>query len=213
MLKLVIANKNYSSWSMRAWVLMRQAGIDFEEIQLMLGKDTKVIGIERYSAAGKAPVLLIDGASVWDTLAIAETLAERFPQKRLWPEDPAIRRLARSACVEMHSGFQALRGNLPMNIRASLPDRDMNPDVQREIDRILALWRTCRASKKGPGDLLFDHFTIADAFFAPVAMRFTTYGIALPDAAADYVTAIQNLSAVREWCDAARRETAFIGGG
>src|ERR1700755_3543005 len=171
MLKLVIGTKNYSSWSMRAWVLMRQAGIDFEEVQLKFDRDVKVVGIEKYSAAGKGPGLMVDGDAVWDTLAIAETLAEMFPEKRLWPADPAARRLARSACAEMHSGFQNLRNRMPMNIRASLPGRGMNAEVQRDVDRIAALWHTCRERFGAGGDLLFGSFSIADAFFAPVAMR------------------------------------------
>lgn len=212
MLKLVIGNKNYSSWSMRAWILMRQADIAFEEIPLKFSDDVKVLGIEQYSAAGKVPVLLVGAEVVWDTFAIAESLAELFPEKRLWPTVPALRRVARSACAEMHSGFQNLRGQMPMNIRARLPGRGMNADVLRDVERIVALWRTCRASERDAGDLLFGRFTIADAFFAPVAMRFVTYGVALPEDAENYVAALNHLSAVREWMDAARRETEIIAG-
>ncbi len=212
MLKLIIANKNYSSWSMRAWVLLRQVGIRFEEVQLQLSADVRVIGIERYSAAGKVPVLLLDDQPVWDTLAIAETVAELFPDKRLWPDPPAERRLARAACAEMHSGFQALRSRMPMNIRAALPGRGMHADVQRNIDRIVALWRTCRSNSRETGDLLFGRFTIPDAYFAPVVMRFTTYAVTLPDDAAAYVAAVSKLPAVEEWMTAARRETGFIAG-
>jgi glutathione S-transferase len=215
MLSLVIGNKNYSSWSMRAWVLLRQAGIPFEEIQLRFDDAVKVVGIERYSPAGKVPVLLVDGEAVWDTLAIAETVAELFPGRQLWPGDPAARRLARAACAEMHSGFQSLRGRMPMNIRASLPGRGMNAEVQRDVDRIVALWRQCldgRARPGAGGGLLFGHFTIADAFFAPVAMRFATYAVALPADAAAYAAALRALPAVAEWAAAARRETDFVAG-
>ncbi|MBM3345071.1 MAG: glutathione S-transferase family protein [Betaproteobacteria bacterium] len=213
--ELVIANKNYSSWSMRAWVLLRQAGIPFEEILLAFDQDVNVIGIERYSAAGKVPVLLVDGQAVWDTLAIAETVAELFPDRQLWPQDPAARRLARSACAEMHSGFQNLRSCMPMNIRAALPGVGMNADVQRDIDRIVALWRQCfecRAGLGTGGALLFGTFTIADAFFAPVAMRFTTHAVALPPDAQGYVSSLRALPAVQVWVAEARRDTRFVAG-
>lgn len=214
-LELVIANKNYSSWSMRAWVLLRQAGIPFEEIQLKFDNEVNVVGIGRYSAAGKVPVLLVDGQAVWDTLAIAETVAELFPDRQLWPQDPAARRLARSACAEMHSGFQNLRGRMPMNIRASLPGIGMNAEVQRDIDRIVALWRQCfecRAELGAGGTLLFGAFSIADAFFAPVAMRFTTHAVALPPDAAAYVATLRALPAVQEWVAEARRDASFVAG-
>lgn len=211
-LRLVIANKNYSSWSMRAWVLLRQVGIDFEEIALWLSDDVKVQGIEQYSAAGKVPVLLVDGQPVWDTLAIAETVAELFPDKHLWPVDAAARRVARSACAEMHSGFQNLRGRMPMNIRASLPGVGMDDAVRRDIDRIVALWRQCRQMSGDRDDLLFGAFTIADAFFVPVAMRFATYAVSLPPDAARYAAALRELTAVREWISLALAETRFVAG-
>lgn len=213
-LALVIANKNYSSWSMRPWVLMRQAGIEFEEIQLKFDDSVRVVGIERYSPAGKVPVLLVDGQAVWDTLAIAETLAELFPDQNLWPRDPVARRLARSACAEMHSGFQNLRERMPMNIRASLPGVGMNAAVQKDVDRIVALWRECRQqSGTGAGAaLLFGDFSIADAFFAPAAMRFATHAVALPPDAAAYAAALRALPAVQDWMAGARRESEFVAG-
>jgi glutathione S-transferase len=212
-LALVIGNKNYSSWSMRPWVLARQAEIPFEEIQLKFGEANgglTVPGIEKYSAAGKVPVLLIDGEPVWDSLAICETLAELFPEKRLWPQAPEARRVARSACAEMHSGFQALRSNMPMNIRSRYPGKGMTPESRRDIDRVVALWSNCRERFGGEGSLLFGRFSIADAFFAPVVMRFATYAVQLPRIAQEYCEAVRALSAVREWCDAARRETEFV---
>ncbi len=209
-LKLVIGNKNYSSWSMRPWVLMRQAGIAFEEVQLRFGRDVSVIGIEKYSKARKVPVLMIDGEPVWDSLAIAETLAELFPAKQLWPADAAARRLARSACAEMHSGFQALRASMPMNIRGSYPGKGLTPESQRDIDRVVALWSECRDKFGSGGPLLFGKFTIADAYFAPVVMRFRTYGVEVPRAAKDYCAAVESLSAVREWMEAGRREKDFV---
>ena len=212
-LQLVIGNKNYSSWSMRPWVLARQAGIAFEEVQLRFdesGGGLRVAGVEKYSPTRKVPVLMVDGEPVWDTLAICETLAEMYPEKRLWPEAPPARRVARSACAEMHSGFQALRGKMPMNIRASHPGKGLTPESQKDIERVVALWSGCRERFGGAGSLLFGQFSIADAFYAPVVMRFRTYGVGLPRAAQEYCAAVEALSAVREWIEAARRETAFV---
>lgn len=209
-LQLVIGNKNYSSWSMRPWVLLRQAQIPFEEVQLKFGPDTKVIGVEQYSPTRKVPVLLVDGEPVWDTLAICETAAELFPDKHLWPVDARARRLARSACAEMHSGFQALRSKMPMNIRGSYPGKGLTPESKKDIDRIAALWTECLERFGGSGSLLFGTFSIADAFYAPVVMRFQTYGARLPPAAQAYCESVQALSAVKEWCEAARRETEFV---
>jgi glutathione S-transferase len=209
-LELVIGNKNYSSWSMRPWVLLRQAQIPFEEVQLKFDEDTKVVGIEKYSAARKVPVLLVDGEPVWDSLAIAETVAELFPDKKLWPEDARARRMARSICAEMHSGFQALRGRMPMNIRASHPGKGMTPESRKDIERIAGLWTECRERFGGAGSLLFGRFSVADAFYAPVVMRFETYGVDLPPMARAYCEALQSLAAVKEWVAAARRETEFV---
>jgi glutathione S-transferase len=209
-LELVIGNKNYSSWSMRPWILLRQAGIPFDEVQLKFDQTVKVIGIEKYSAAGKVPVLLIDGEPVWDSLAICETVAELFPDKHLWPESSAARRLARSACAEMHSGFQNLRGKMPMNIRGRHPGKGMTPEVRRDIERIVALWTECRERFGGAGSLLFGKFSVADAFYAPVVMRFQTYGVKVPQVAQEYCEAVKALSAVKEWSEAGRRESEFV---
>jgi glutathione S-transferase len=209
-MQLVIGNKNYSSWSMRPWVLLRQAQIPFEEVQLKFDDHTRVIGIEKYSPAGKVPVLLIDGEPVWDTLAICETVAELHPQKHLWPEEDAARRVARSVCAEMHSGFQALRGAMPMNIRSRHPGKGMTAESRKDIDRVIALWTDCRERFGGAGNFLFGRFSIPDAFYAPVVMRFQTYAVKLPPVAQAYCEAVQALSAVREWIEAARRETEFV---
>ena len=212
-LQLVIGNKNYSSWSMRPWVLLRQAGIPFEEIQLKFGQSDgglTVPGIEKYSGARKVPVLMVDGEAVWDTLAIAETAAELFPEKKLWPEDARARRLARSACAEMHSGFQALRGKMPMNIRRSYPGKGLTPESKKDIDRVVALWSECRERFGSGGPLLFGTFSIADAYFAPVVMRFRTYAVDVPRAARDYCAAVEALAAVREWVEGAQRENEFV---
>jgi glutathione S-transferase len=212
-LQLVIGNKNYSSWSMRPWVLLRQAQIPFEEVQLYFGgtsADLTVPGVEKYSKAGKVPVLIVDGEPVWDSLAIAETAAELFPEKQLWPADAKARRLARSACAEMHSGFQALRGKMPMNIKGSHPGKGLTAESRRDIDRVVALWSECRGTFGNDGSLLFGKFSVADAFFAPVVMRFRTYGVEVPRLAKDYCAAVEALPAVREWIEGARKESKFV---
>jgi glutathione S-transferase len=209
-LQLVIGNKNYSSWSMRPWVLLRQAGIPFEEMQLKFGDDGAPVGVERYSPSRKVPVLIIDGEQVWDSLAICETVAELHPEKHLWPEDDAARRVARSICAEMHSGFQALRGAMPMNIRSRHPGKGMTDKSSKDIERVVSLWTQCRERFGGAGSFLFGRFSIPDAFYAPVVMRFHTYAVQLPPVAQAYAEAVQALAAVREWVMAARRETEFV---
>jgi glutathione S-transferase len=209
-LKLVIGNKNYSTWSMRPWVLLRQAGIAFEEIQLKFDAAAKVKGIETYSPAHLVPVLMVNAEPVWDSLAICETVAEIFPDKGLWPPDTRARRVARSICAEMHSGFRALREAMPMNIRSAHPGKGMNAAVRQDIDRIVSIWQTCRERFGQGGAMLFGAFCIADAFYAPVVMRFVTYAVELPPLAQAYVEAVGALPAVRDWIEAARRETEFV---
>jgi glutathione S-transferase len=195
---------------MRPWIMLTQAGIAFEEVQLWLDDDAHVQGAEGRLPANKVPVLLVDGEPVWDSLAICETVAELFPDKALWPSDPRARQIARSMCAEMHSGFSSLRNAMPMNIRASLPGKGMSPEVQRDIDRITTLWRECRERYGRRGDLLFGRFTIADAYYAPVVMRFMTFAPPLPAEAETYAHAVRGLPAVRTWMDAARQETATV---
>jgi glutathione S-transferase len=209
-LKLAIANKNYSSWSMRPWVLLTQAEIAFEEIQLKFSDDARVAGIEPYSPTQQVPVLLIDGEPVWDSLAIGEAVAELFPDKHLWPTDARARQIARSICAEMHAGFRSLRSAMPMNIRATLPGKGMSPAVQKDIERIVEIWESCRARYGNGGELLFGQFGIADAYYAPVATRFLTYAVTLPPVAQRYADALLALSAVRAWMAQARRETEFV---
>jgi glutathione S-transferase len=207
---LVIGNKNYSSWSMRGWVLLRALGIDFEEVQLKFHTDGWRQNIGRWSPSGLVPVLWLDGEPVWDTLAIAETAAERWPEKHVWPRDARARALARSICAEMHAGFCSLRGAMPMNVRGSYPGKGMTADVQHDIDRILANWTACRERFGRGGELLFGGFTAADAYYAPVASRFVTYGVELPQLARAYVDAVLTLPAVREWSAAARAEPEVV---
>jgi glutathione S-transferase len=210
-LSLLIGNKNYSTWSMRPWVLLTEARIPFQEVQLWFDQDAHVEGAGGRLPAGKVPVLVVDGEPVWDSLAICETVAELYPDKQLWPADARARQVARSLCAEMHSGFGNLRNAMPMNIRSStLRGKGLSAEVQRDIDRIAGLWRECRERYGAGGDLLFGRFGIADAYYAPVVMRFMTYGVTLPGGAQRYADAVQELSSVRSWMEAARRETAFV---
>jgi glutathione S-transferase len=209
-LTLVIGNKNYSSWSLRPWLLLKQAGITFREIRIPLYTPTSRAEILRYSPAGKVPVLLDDDATVWDSLAICEHLAERFPQACVWPQARQARALARSISAEMHAGFQALRHNMSMNCRRSFPGKGYGPGIRDEIERIEGIWTDCRKRYGAGGDMLFGHFTVADAMYAPVALRFQTYGVDLQGAAGDYMKAVLALPPVQEWITAARTEAETI---
>jgi glutathione S-transferase len=209
-LRLVIANKNYSSWSMRPWVLLKQAGIPFEEIQLKFTDDGGVGGIQKWSPTGKVPVLWIDDEPVWDSLAICEALAELFPERHLWPADPIVRRIARAVSAEMHSGFAGLRNAMPMNIRSSHPGKGRTPEASRDIERVAAIWERCRSRFGDGGELLFGAFCCADAMFAPVVMRFTTYAVVLPAHAQRYADAVRGLPSVQEWRTQALAETELV---
>jgi glutathione S-transferase len=205
-LKLVIGNKNYSSWSMRPWVLMREFGIRFEEVQIPLRQPNSLERKLAHSPAGKVPILIDGDLRIWDSLAIVEHLAERFPDKHLWPADSEARAFARSVSAEMHSGFTSLRARMPMNCRAHRPDAGRGPGVQEDIDRIREIWRECRARYGPANEFLFGEFTAADAMFAPVASRFQTYNVQLDGIEAEYAQAILALPAVVEWVQAAREE-------
>ena len=205
-LTLVIGNKNYSSWSLRPWIALKQAGIAFNEVVVLLDQADTKARIAAYSPAGRVPVLIHDDLHIWDSLAIVEYLAETFPDKNLWPRDVPARTRARSVTAEMHSGFGALRSAMPMNCRAQLPGLGVNAESSRDIARIVEIWSSCRAEFGAGGDFLFGAFSIADAFFAPVTSRFVTYAVDLPPAAARYVEAVQKLPAMQAWIAAARLE-------
>jgi glutathione S-transferase len=216
-LQLYIGNKNYSSWSMRPWVLLTQAGIAFEERMLRFDSfdaDSKFkADVMRLNPVGKVPVLVDDGFAVWDTLAIAEYLAEKFPEKKLWPADVKARARARSVCAEMHSGFGALRNHFGMNIEASLPDVGQRvlaeqPQARADLDRIVQMWSDLLTTSKGP--LLFGEFSIADAYFAPVVKRIVTYGLPVPPAIQAYVERVQALPSVVAWTKDALAEHDFL---
>ncbi|AOY91964.1 glutathione S-transferase [Cupriavidus sp. USMAA2-4] len=209
-MKLVIGNKNYSSWSLRPWLLLRQAGVDFEEIPVSLFAPGSAEQIARYSPAAKVPVLIDGSVVVWDSLAISEYVAERLPEKRLWPADPAERAHARAICAEMHAGFANLRSQLPMNATAVLPGRGWNVAVQRDVERVARIWGELRERNAARGPFLFGDFTVADAYYAPVVSRFATYGIHLPDAAKAYADFILALPSMQQWIAGARTEREFV---
>lgn len=208
-LKLVIGSKNSSSWSLRPWLLLRQIGLAFEEILIPLRRPDTARRIRTYSPSGKVPVLLAGEQRIWDSLAIAEFLAEQNP--RLWPEEPQARAHARCVCAEMHSSFSALRTFLPMDFTARFgPPGKLLSQVGHDIDRVLEIWAECREAFPRPGPFLFGSFTIVDAMFAPVCSRFTTYAIPLEPQARTYVAYMMALPAMQEWGREAAAEVARL---
>ncbi|MDP3785723.1 MAG: glutathione S-transferase family protein [Undibacterium sp.] len=203
--RLVIGNKNYSSWSMRAWLVMKTFGIPFEEIMVLLDRPDTTQKISEFSLSGRVPVLLGDELVIWDSLAICEYLAEQFPMLNLWPESVAARATARSVCAEMHSGFSALRSAMPMNIRANFAGKGRTAGSQADIGRVSEIWEDC-LSTYGAHRFLFGDFSIADAFFAPVVMRFKTYGVSLAPALQAYCERIEGHPAVMQWVQGALAE-------
>jgi glutathione S-transferase len=216
-MKLVIGNKNYSSWSMRPWVLMRHFGMAFDEVRLRFDftpGSAYYRELARYTPAGKVPVLVDDdGFAVWDTLAIVETLAERFPQHALWPADSKARARARSLCAEMHAGFGALRTHCAQNLEAHLPEVGARvlaeqPAVRADLDRIVGMWTEALAASGGP--FLFGAFGAADAFFAPVGGRIRTYALPVPAAIGTYIDRVFASPGVAAWVAEALAERDFL---
>jgi glutathione S-transferase len=207
---LVIGNKNYSSWSLRPWLAMRQAGIAFREVRIPLYTPESKAQIREYSASGKVPCLLDGTLAVWDSLAICEYLAESHPQLALWPSDARARALARSISAEMHSGFQHLRSNMSMNCRRQLPGMGRTVEVAGEIERIQRIWGEAREKHGSGGPFLFGRFSIADAMYAPVVLRFRTYAVQLNPVSRAYADAILALPAIQQWLADAEAETEVI---
>jgi len=207
-LTLVIGNKNYSSWSLRPWLALRMAGLDFEELRIGLYQPDSRDQILRHSPAGKVPILHDGDVTVWDSLAICEYAAELAPGAGLWPGERAARAHARSISAEMHAGFGALRNALQMNLRISGARlaKPASQEVQADIARIIAIFEACRARHGGDGEFLFGRFTIADAMFAPVATRFRSYSVALPPTSQAYVDTVCALAPMREWIAAGAAE-------
>ncbi len=207
-MKLIIGNKNYSSWSLRAWLAAREGGFTFGEIDIPLFIPGSRERILSHSPSGKVPCLNDHGLVVWDSLAIGEYLAEKAPQ--LLPTEPVARVVARSVTAEMHSGFQNLRSRMPMNIRKDYAGHGHSPEVDAEIARIVAIWNDCRARFGSGGPYLFGSFTLADAAFAPVCFRFKTYGVKPDGAAGEYLATMLANPNMKEWEAAARAETESI---
>ncbi|WP_225770750.1 glutathione S-transferase family protein [Inquilinus sp. Marseille-Q2685] len=205
-MRLVIGNKRYSSWSLRPWLALAHHGVAFEEVLIPLYRDGSKEAILRHSPSGKVPALIDGGTTVWDSLAILEYLAERFPDLALWPRDPARRALARSVSAEMHSGFTALRNELPMDLAPVDPGKARSDATGADIARITAIWRQCRAAAGAEGPFLFGAFGAADCMYAPVVVRFDRYRVPLDPACRTYADAILDLPAMRRWVEAGMAE-------
>jgi glutathione S-transferase len=205
-LKLIIGNKNYSSWSFRPWIALKVAGIPFEEEVLPIETPQFRARLDAVSGTGKVPTLIDGDIRVWESLAILEYLADKFPDKTLWPADPAARALARAISSEMHAGFVPLRQNCPMNMWRPVLKRDLGDDVKKNIARIDSMWSACRKRYGQGGDFLFGTFGAADAMYAPVVSRFHTYAIDVSPPVRAYMDAVMALPAWAEWHAAAVRE-------
>jgi glutathione S-transferase len=204
--KLIIGNKNYSSWSLRPWIALKVAGIAFDEEVISLdAKDFKA-RVSKVSGTGKVPALTDGNTHVWESLAILEYLAEKYPSARLWPADPAGRALARAIASEMHAGFVPLRRHLPMNMRRPVMPRQLTPEAQANVRRIEAIWTDCRTRYGTDGTFLFGSFSAADAMYAPVVSRFHTYAVEVGAVARAYMDAVMALPAWGEWRAAALAE-------
>jgi glutathione S-transferase len=211
---VVIGNKNYSSWSLRGWLMAKIAGIEFEEVVVPLDLPETQPTIRKYSPSGRVPVLLHRGLAIWESLAIAEYLNDIKPEGGLWPSSIAARAHARAISSEMHAGFLELRNNMPMNIRASYPGKGMTPGVRADIERITGLWRDCRKRFSGAFErddgYLFGLISAADAMYAPVVTRLRTYGVQVDKDTDAYCNAVLGHPAMKEWIDAAKHEPWLI---
>lgn len=210
MLKLIIGNKNYSSWSLRPWLALKALGIPFEEILIPLDAPDFKARVREHSPAGRVPVLIDGEAVVWESIAILEHLAERFPDKALWPAEPAVRAHARSLATEMHGGFGALRSVAPMNLWRPVEKREFPDAALQDVQRVARRWNEARERFGAGGDFLFGAFSAADAMYAPLATRIRTYDIAVDSVVAAYVAAIHAHPAFVEWKQAALNETGAL---
>jgi len=205
-LRLIIGNKNYSSWSLRPWLAIKVAGIAFEEMLLSLDAPDFKSRLAAIGGAGKVPVLIDGDTCIWESLAILEYLAEKFPMAGLWPREPQVRAHARAIATEMHAGFQSLRRDLPMNVRRPVRPRPLEAGASADVARIDTIWRECRARFGAGGPFLYGAFGAADAMYAPVVSRFHTYAVEVSAVARDYMRALMALPAWREWREAAQHE-------
>lgn len=208
-LTLVIGNKRYSSWSLRAALALELTEEPYDEVLIRLREADTPAQIMAYSPTGKVPLLVTEEGPVWDSLAIAEYLAETYSQAHLWPRGEYARAVARSVCAEMHSGFVALRSHLPMDLARDQALLETPAEALADIARIVALWTQCRMRFGADGAFLFGHASIADAFFAPVAARLRCYRVELPPLAADYVATIYQWPAFQRWRQAALEEPSW----
>ncbi|WP_025996286.1 glutathione S-transferase family protein [Pseudomonas viridiflava] len=206
-LHLIIGDKRYSSWSLRPWLVLEMTGAPFTDQVIRLNLPDTRENILKYSPTGKVPALRCEHGTIIDSLAICEYLVERFPDVDLWPRDISARAQARSACAQMHSGFMSLRSNMPMDLRQDQALEVIPVDTQADIDRIVALWAECRKAAREDGPFLFGRPSIADAFFAPVAIRLRTYRVALPDEALAYIETIYQWPAFQRWQQAGLEES------
>lgn len=209
-LQLNLGNKNYSSWSLRAWLVLKQTGAPFAETVIPLYREDSLDRLRHVSPSRRVPVLKHGDLVLWESLAIAEYLAEQFPEAGLWPQAPAARAVARAVSNEMHAGFSALRSHLPMDIRARHPKHRRDQTVTADIERVVSIWSDCRARFGTGGDFLFGPYTIADAMYAPVVSRFITYDVTLEGDAARYRDAVWEWPAMQEWIEAAVAEPWVI---
>lgn len=207
---LICGNRNYSSWSLRAWLSLRRAGVDPKVTVLPMDTDEFAQRIAAYSPTRRVPVLWLGEELIWDSLAIAETVNERFASGSLWPDDPAMRARGRAMAAEMHSGFPHLRHQLPMNCRARDREIDVDASCMADVQRISELWSAALDGPRGDGDWLLGPWSIADAMFAPVAVRFTAYQLELPEVVRDYVERWMADPDLREWIALAKEETWVI---
>ena len=209
-MRLLIGNMNYSSWSMRPWLLLTQLEIPFEEEKISFNDPDWQTRVQAVSPVGKVPVLVDGDVVVWDSLAIVEYLAEKFPDRGIWPRDPRARARARSICAEMHAGFGALRDRLPFNCELVLKNVAFERAVKRDIERVVASWTDCRARFGAEGPFLFGAFSAADAYYAPVVRRLLGFSVTVPEVAAHYLAAVDALPAMRAWMTAALAEQEYV---
>lgn len=209
-LTLVIGNKNYSSWSLRPWLFLRYHDIDFDERRVPLFVETTAADLAEYDSDLKVPVLKDSDLVVWDSLAILEYISEVYLDGKGWPNEPEVRAIARSVSAEMHSSYINVRSEMPMNCRKKFGPIRLSPSAEREVGRITSLWRKCRRDYGEGGDWLFGDFSIADAMFAPVAIRFSGYSIPMEGIEAEYVQSILTHPAIIEWVEAGRLEAEII---
>jgi glutathione S-transferase len=206
-MKLIIGNKNYSSWSLRPWIAMKQMGIEFEEIRIPLYQSGSSEAIAQYSPAARLPILLDGNRTIWDSAAILEYLAERFPERPFWPQNIEARTVARCVSAEMHSGFFALREQMPMNCKARFLGKGKSPASEKDITRVRQIWNDCRSQFGEGGEFLLGEFSIADAVYAPVVLRFVTYGVEVNSVGQAYMDSMMKLPALQAWISAGIAET------